>query len=110
MLLPLVVVSHTHATSRLVRLFQIAGDVVSAEKNAATLSRLRGGEPWAVVKPPEWVLSVSFHSESYGSRLAGGYPPPHTHTHTHTLTPITPPLVIALLFFDSSLFPLQFQG
>ena len=37
---------------------EIAGDNTSASAQAAILSRLRGGEPWKVSTPPEWVFSL----------------------------------------------------
>lgn len=38
---------------------EVAGERTSAEAQAATLSKLRGGEPWKVSDPPpEWVFKV----------------------------------------------------
>lgn len=36
----------------------IAGDELTAEEQAAVLSKLRGGEPWVVSMPPEWVFKL----------------------------------------------------
>ena len=40
------------------RRFEVAGDTTSAEAQAGVLSRLRGGEPWRVKTPPEWVFRM----------------------------------------------------
>ncbi len=40
------------------RRLEIAGDTTSAQKQAQTLSELRGGEPWRVKVPPEWVFKL----------------------------------------------------
>ena len=42
------------------RRFELAGDATSAEKQAAALSALRGGEPWRVKVPPDWVRPPFF--------------------------------------------------
>lgn len=40
------------------RRMEIAGETTSAAMQAATLSALRGGEPWRVKVPPEWVFKL----------------------------------------------------
>lgn len=45
---------------------ELAGDTVSAEEEAEILSKLRGGEPWTVSSPPEWVFKL-FIPKAVGS-------------------------------------------
>jgi uncharacterized protein YbjT (DUF2867 family) len=67
------------------RRLEIAGDTTSAAKQAATMSALRGGEPWKVKVPPEWVFKL-FIRASLPKRAPAppSRPPPlHPHTKTH---------------------------